>query len=80
VVVQTVPFGDRPPFASAAAEVLTTAADRLDASDPVARPGEYLYIEEHRWDMVSSDDGGTVLTYLQGSVIQTWAPYDRSQE
>jgi len=80
VVVQTVPFGDQPPVASAAAEVLTTAADRLGASDPVVKPGEYLYIEDHRWDMVTSDDGHQVLTYLQENVIQTWVPYDRSRE
>lgn len=80
VVVQTVPFGDQPPAASAVAEVLTTAADRIGASDPVVKPGEYLYIEEHRWDLVSSDGGGRALTYLQESVIQTWVPYDRSRE
>jgi hypothetical protein len=80
VVVQTVPFGDQPPAASAAAEVLTTAADRIGAADPVVQPGEYLYIEEHRWDMVSTQDGDKELTYLQENVIQTWVPYDRSQE
>jgi hypothetical protein len=80
VVVQTVPFGDQPAVSSAVAEVLTTAADRLGASDPVVRPGEYLYVESHRWDMVSTQDGDKALTYLQESVIQTWVPYDRSQE
>lgn len=80
VVVQTVPFGQQPAVSSAAAEVLTTAADRIGASDPVVRPGEYLYVESHRWDMVSTQDGDKELTYLQESVVQLWVPYDRSQE
>jgi hypothetical protein len=80
VVVQTMPFGDQPAVSSAVAEVLTTAADRIGASDPVVRRGEYLYVESHRWDMVSREDGDTKLVYLQESITQTWVPYDRSQE
>jgi hypothetical protein len=80
MVVQTVPFGDQPAVSSAVAEVLTTAADRIGASDPVVRPGQYLYVESHRWDLVSMEDGEKELTYLQESVIQLWVPYDRTQE
>ncbi|MET0135125.1 MAG: CU044_5270 family protein [Kibdelosporangium sp.] len=80
VVVQTVPFGDRPAVSSAAAEVLTTAADRIGASDAVVGPGQYLYVESHRWDTVTRDSGDKVLIYLRESVTQTWIPHDRSQE
>jgi hypothetical protein len=78
LVVQTV--GDQPAVPSAAAEVLTDAADKLGASDPVVRPGQYLYVESHEWGLATTDTGGKVLSYLQESVIQTWVPHDRSEE
>ncbi len=77
LMVQTVEFGDQPAPASAAATVLTSAADRLGAADPDVRPGQYLYIETHRWVLVVSD---APLAYLKESVDQTWVPYDRTQE
>jgi hypothetical protein len=77
LMAQTVEFGDQPAPASAAATVLTSAADRLGAADPDVRPGQYLYIETHRWVLVVSD---APLAYLKESVDQTWVPYDRTQE
>lgn len=80
LVVQTVQFGDQPAASSAVAEVLTRAADKIGASDPVVKPGQYLYIESHQWQMANTSAGGKQLAYLQESVTQTWVPYDRTQE
>jgi hypothetical protein len=80
VVVQTVPFGNAPVASAAAVEVLNKAADKIGASDPVVAPGQYLYVESHRWDMVTSEMDGRTVSYLQESVTQTWVPHDRKQE
>ncbi len=75
LVVQTA--GDQPSAPSAAATVLTSAADNLGATDPEVGPGQYLFIETHRWDSVITDD---TIAYLQESVVATWVPHDRTQE
>lgn len=80
VVVQAVPFGDAPVAAAAAVEVLNKAADRIGASDPVVAPGQYLYVESHRWDMATRETDGRTVSYLEENVIQTWVPHDRTQE
>jgi hypothetical protein len=80
VVVQAVPFGDAPVAAAAAVEVLNKAADRIGASDPVVAPGQYLYVESHRWDMATHDTDGRTVSYLEENVTQTWVPQDRTQE
>ena len=80
LVVQAVPFGDAPVAAAAAAEVLNEAADRIGASDPVVAPGQYLYVESHRWDMLITHTEDRTFSYLQENVIQTWVPHDRNDE
>jgi hypothetical protein len=80
VVVQSVSFGNAPVATAAAAEVLNKAADRIGASDPVVAPGQYLYIETHRWDMATIEGDGRMVSYLQESMTQTWVPHDRTQE
>jgi hypothetical protein len=67
--------------ASAAAAVLNDAADKIGASDPVAAPGQYLYIATHAWTtraFVGGDVDG--LSYLSEIVTELWVPADRSQE
>ncbi|OLF18220.1 CU044_5270 family protein [Actinophytocola xanthii] len=94
VVVAQAPFGETPVASAAVAEALNSAADKIGSADPVVAPGQYLYVESHRWDMgsyVLAKDGmseaerrmsesGRTVSYLQENVIQTWVPYDRNQE
>ncbi|MBP2321300.1 hypothetical protein JOF56_001685 [Kibdelosporangium banguiense] len=80
LIVPTLQFGDEPaPSTASAAAVLNSAADKIGASDPVVKPGQYLYTESHEWHSVTIA-GDKPLTYLEESVTQTWIPADRTQE
>jgi hypothetical protein len=77
LVVQTV--GDKP-VSSAAAQVLNSAADKIGASDPVVKPGQYLYIESDSWNTSTIALPEKSLTYLRETLAQQWVPADRTQE
>lgn len=80
LVVQTIPFGDNPPAASAAAAALNSAADRIHASDPALKPGQYRYVGTHAWWMSSTVLGNKSFSYLAENLFETWVPADQSQE
>ncbi|ALG05928.1 CU044_5270 family protein [Kibdelosporangium phytohabitans] len=82
--LQVVPFGDEPSLPTAAAgELLTRAADKIGASDPVVGPGQYLYIEEHDWGGMGAlhpSDPAKGWFYLDERFNEKWVPADRTQE
>jgi hypothetical protein len=87
VLVVQAPFGDGPVASAAAAEALNNAADKIGAADLPVSPGQYLYVESHSWDLSSyglakdrTSETERTVTFLQENVIQTWVPYDRTQE
>jgi hypothetical protein len=77
LIVQT--LGDAP-VSSAAAQALNSAADKIGASDPVVRPGQYLYSETDSWATTTVVSGKKQLTYLRETFSEQWVPADRSQE
>ncbi|HEV2783247.1 MAG TPA: CU044_5270 family protein [Actinophytocola sp.] len=76
LVVQT---GSAPPRASAAAEALNSAADRIGASDPPIGPGQYRYVSTHAWwlSMFMLEPRG--FSYLAENLIEAWVPADQRQ-
>ncbi|MET0237789.1 MAG: CU044_5270 family protein [Kibdelosporangium sp.] len=76
LAVQIIPFGGRPPAASAASLALTSAADKITAADPPVRPGQYRYIAVHGWVTGTLEN----FTRLQESHGELWIPADPSQE
>ena len=80
LVIQTVPFGQAPPAASAAAAELNSAASKIGASDPPVRPGQFRYIGTHAWWMSTTELGQQSFSYLAENLLETWVPADRSQE
>jgi hypothetical protein len=80
LVVQTVQVGDKPPAASAAAASLNSAADRIHASDPALRPGQFRYIGTHAWWSAGTEMHGKDFLYLGENLLETWVPADQSGE
>jgi hypothetical protein len=82
LVIQTVSFGGKPPAASAAAAALNSAADKIGASDPPLRPGQYRYISSHAWSMTTfaGSSGEKSFSYLEEHLAEEWVPADQTQE
>jgi hypothetical protein len=87
LVVQTVSFGHRPPAASAAAEALNSAADKVGASDPPLGPTQFRYVATHAWNLgsfIMVGKGGNTsslnLSLLQENLSETWVPADPARD
>jgi hypothetical protein len=79
LVIQTVRFGDRTPTASAAAALLNSAADKINASDPALGPTQFRYVGTHAWWMSTTVHRQT-FSYLAENLLETWVPADQTKE
>lgn len=82
LIIQTVPFGDKPPAASAAAAALNSAADKIRAADLPVAPGQYRYIATHAWRMTGPYGlaSRNNFSYLAEELTEDWVPADQSQK